>query len=42
MNGNLEPEERVYDCAVQAQGKWLGELAIALESLGWDLSLIHI
>ena len=36
MNGNLEPEERVYDCAVQAQGKWLGELAIALESLGWD------
>ena len=36
MNGNLEPEERVYDCAVQAQGKWLGELSIALESLGWD------
>ena len=36
MIGNLEPEERVYDCAVQAQGKWLGELAIALESLGWD------
>ena len=36
MNGNLEPEERVYDCAVQARGKWLGELAIALESLGWD------
>ena len=36
MNGNLEPEERVYDCAVQAQGKWLGQLAIALESLGWD------
>ena len=36
MNGNLEPEERVYDCAVQAQGKWLGELATALESLGWD------
>ena len=36
MNGNLEPEERVYDCAVQAQGKWLGELAVALESLGWD------
>ena len=38
MNGNLEPEERVYDCAVQAQGKWLGELSIALESLGWDRS----
>ena len=36
MNGNLEPEERVYDCAVQAQGKWLVELSIALESLGWD------
>ena len=36
MNGNLEPEETVYDCAVQAQGKWLGELAITLESLGWD------
>ena len=36
MNGNLEPEERVYDCAVQAQGKWLGELAVALESLGGD------
>ena len=36
MNGNLEPEERVYDCAVHLQGKWLGELAIALESLGWD------
>ena len=38
MNGNLEPEERVYDCAVQAQGKWLGELAIALEKMGWDSS----
>jgi len=36
MNGNLEPEERVYDCAVQAQGKWLGELAATLETLGWD------
>ena len=36
MNGNLEPEERVYDCAVQAQGKWLGELAVTLEALGWD------
>ena len=36
MNGNLEPEETVYDCSVQAQGKWLGELAITLESLGWD------
>ena len=36
MNGNLEPEERVYDCAVQAQGKWLGELAVPLETLGWD------
>jgi len=38
MNGNLEPEERVYDCAVQAQGRWLGELAITLEELGWDKS----
>ena len=38
MNGNLEPEERVYDCAVQAQGKWLGELAITLEALEWDTS----
>jgi hypothetical protein len=36
MNGNLEPEERVYDCAVQSEGKWLGELAIALEKMGWD------
>ena len=36
MNGNLEPEERVYDCSVQAQGKWLGELATTLEKLGWD------
>ena len=36
MNGNLEPEERVYDCSVQAQGKWLGELAVTLEALGWD------
>ena len=36
MNGNLEPEERVYDCAVQAQGRWLGQLAIMLEELGWD------
>ena len=38
MNGNLEPEERVYDCAVQTQGKWLGELAVTLEALGWDRS----
>lgn len=36
MNGNLEPEERVYDCSVQSQGKWLGQLAIMLEELGWD------
>jgi len=36
MNGNLEPEETVYDCSVQSQGKWLGELAITLEALGWD------
>ena len=36
MNGNLEPEETVYDCSVQDQGKWMGELAIALEKMGWD------
>ena len=41
MNGNLEPEERVYDCAVQAQGKWLGELAITLEALEWDTCLLY-
>jgi hypothetical protein len=31
MIGNLEPEE-----SVMSQGSWLGQLAIALEKLGWD------
>ena len=36
MIGNLEPEEHVMDDSVIYPGKWLGQLAIALESLGWD------
>ena len=40
MNGNLEPEERVMSWrspyGVSYPGKMLGELAIALEQLGWD------
>ena len=36
MNGNLEPEENVMDDSVRYPGKMLGELAIALEKLGWE------
>ena len=36
MNGNLEPEEHVMDESVIYPGKMLGQLAIALETLGWD------
>ena len=36
MNGNLEPEEHVMDDSVRYPGKRLGELAIALEKLGWE------
>ena len=36
MNGNLEPEEHVMDDSVRYPGKMLGELAIALEKLGWE------
>ena len=36
MNGNLEPEEHVMDESVMYPGKMLGQLAIALETLGWD------
>ena len=35
MNGNLEPEEHVMD-SVSYPGGMLGQLAIALEALGWD------
>ena len=36
MLGNLEPEEHVMDDSVIYPGGMLGQLAIALESLGWD------
>ena len=36
MIGNLEPEEHVMDDSVIYPGGMLGQLAIALESLGWD------
>ena len=36
MNGNLEPEEHVMDDSVIYPGGMLGQLAVALESLGWD------
>ena len=36
MIGNLEPEEHVMDDSVRYPGKMLGELAIALEKLGWE------
>ena len=35
MNGNLEPEERVMNSVV-FPGNMLGQLALALEELGWD------
>ena len=36
MLGNLEPEEHVMDESVSYPGKMLGQLAIALEKMGWD------
>jgi hypothetical protein len=36
MIGNLEPEEHVMNESVMYPGKMLGELAIALEKMGWD------
>ena len=36
MIGNLEPEEHVMDDSAIYPGGMLGQLAIALESLGWD------
>ena len=36
MLGNLEPEEHVMDESVMYPGKMLGQLAIALEKLGWE------
>ena len=36
MLGNLEPEENVMDDSVRYPGKMLGQLAIALEKLGWE------
>ena len=36
MNGNLEPEEHVMNDSVMYPGGMLGQLAIALEKMGWD------
>ena len=36
MIGNLEPEEHVMEQSVRYPGAMLGQLAIALEALGWD------
>ena len=36
MNGNLEPEEHVMDDSVMYPGNMLGQLAIALEKMGWE------
>ena len=36
MLGNLEPEENVMDDSVRYPGGMLGQLAIALEKMGWN------
>ena len=36
MNGKLEPDERVLDNSVIYPGGMLGQLALALEKLGWE------
>ena len=36
MIGNLEPEEHVMEDSVMYPGNMLGQLAIALEKMGWD------
>ena len=36
MHGKLDPEENVMDDSVMYPGGMLGQLAIALEQLGWE------
>jgi hypothetical protein len=36
MHGSLDPEENVMEESVRYPGKMLGQLAIALEKMGWD------
>ena len=36
MIGKLDPEEHVMDESMMYPGKMLGQLAIALEKLGWE------
>jgi len=36
MNGSLDPEERVMDDSLIYPGGMLGQLALALEKLGWE------
>ena len=36
MLGNLEPEENVMNDSVMYPGGMLGQLAIALEKMGWE------
>jgi hypothetical protein len=36
MIGNLEPEEHVMEDSVMYPGGMLGQLAIALEKMGWE------
>jgi len=36
MIGNLEPEENVMNDSVMYPGGMLGQLAIALEKMGWE------
>jgi len=36
MHGSLDPEENVMEESVGYPGKMLGQLAIALEKMGWD------
>ena len=36
MIGKLDPEERVMEDSVMYPGGMLGQLAIALEKMGWD------
>ena len=36
MHGSLDPEENVMEESVMYPGKMLGQLAIALEKLGWE------
>ena len=36
MHGSLDPEENVMEESVRYPGKMLGQLAIALEKMGWE------